>query len=158
MTTHKPRDRTPTIKNTKFVVHTTQERMLFGLKQVWRGQVKVAVSDQARTVIDMLANPSLGGGIRPPVDVLLNYLKSESRNVELLIEYAKRLETGAVFKRLGFLIERLAPEEQAALMACQSEITKGNAKLDPALPVARLATKWRLWGAEGWEKETKRGD
>ena len=85
MTTLKPRDRTPTIKNTKFVTHTTQERMLFGLKQVWRGQVKVAVSDQARTVIDMLADPSLGGGIRPTVDVLLNYLKSESRNVELLI-------------------------------------------------------------------------
>ena len=158
MTTHKPRDRTPTIKNTKFVVHTTQERMLFGLKQVWRGQVKVAVSDQARTVIDMLADPSLGGGIRPTVDVLLNYLKSESRNVELLIEYAKRLENGAVFKRLGFLMERLAPEEQAALMACQSEITKGNAKLDPALPAARLVTKWRLWVPEGWGKETKRGD
>ena len=158
MTTHKPRDRTPTIKSTKFVVHTTQERMLFGLKQVWRGQVKVPVSDPARTVIDMLADPNLGGGIRPAVDVLLNYLKSESRNAELLIVYAKRLENGAVFKRLGFLMERLAPEEQAVLMACQSEITKGNAKLDPALPATRLVTKWRLWVPEGWEKETKRGD
>jgi len=158
MTRRKPRDRTPTIKNTNFVVHTVQEKALFGLKPVWRGQIKVAVSDPTRTLIDMLCDPSLGGGIRPTADVLLNYMKSESLNAELLIDYAKRLGNGAVFKRLGFLMERLVPEEQATLRACQSEITKGNTKLDPTLPAERLITKWRLWVPEGWGKESKRGD
>lgn len=152
MTTRKPRDRTPVIKNTKFIIHTVQEKALFGLKPIWRGQVKVPVSDPARTVIDMLSDPGLGGGIRPTADVLLNYLKSEFRNLDLLIDYAKRLGNGAVFKRLGFLIEHLAPEEKAFLLACRSGLTKGNAKLDPALPAEKLVSKWRLWVPEKWEK------
>ena len=152
MTTRKPRDRTPVIKNTKFIIHTVQEKALFGLKPIWRGQVKVPVSDPARTVIDMLSDPGLGGGIRPSADVLLNYLKSEFRNLDQLIDYAKRLGNGAVFKRLGFLMERLVPEEQAILAACRPELTKGNAKLDPALPTEKLVSKWRLWVPEKWEK------
>lgn len=158
MTTRKPRNRTPVIKNTKFVVHTVLERMLFGLRPIWRGQVKVSVSDPARTLIDMLSDPSLGGGIRPTVDILLNYLKSEFRNVELLIDYGRRLGNGAVFKRLGFLVERMAAEEQPILAACQPELTKGNAKLDPALPSEKLITKWRLWVPQDWGKERKKSD
>jgi predicted transcriptional regulator of viral defense system len=158
MTTRKPRNRTPLIRNTKFVVRTVQEKTLFGLKQVWRGQVKVSISDPARTVIDMLGDPGLGGGIRPAADVFLSYCKSEFRNLELLFDYARRMGNGAVFKRLGFLLERLVPDEKAALAACQSGITKGNTKLDPALPAARLITKWRLWVPEGWGKERTRGD
>ena len=158
MTTRKPRNRTPMIRNTKFVVRTVQEKTLFGLKQVWRGQVKVSISDPARTVIDMLGDPGLGGGIRPTADVFLSYCKSEFRNLELLIDYARRMGNGAVFKRLGFLLERLVPDEKAALAACQSEITKGNTRLDPALPAERLITKWRLWVPESWLKENKRGD
>lgn len=154
MTTRKPRDRTPIIKNTKFIIHTVQEKALFGLKPVWRGQVKVPVSDPARTVVDMLSDPGLGGGIRPTSDVLLFYLKSEFRNLDQLIEYAKRLGNGAVFKRLGFLIERLVPEEQAILADCRSGLTKGNAKLDPALPTERLVSKWRLWAPKEWERRS----
>jgi len=153
MTTRKPRERAPTIKNTKFVARTVQENALFGLKPVWRGQVKVSVSDPARTVLDMLSDPSLGGGIRPTTDVLLNYLKSELRNLELLIEYARRLGNGAVFKRLGFLLEHLAAEEEETLRACMAGLTKGNAKLDPALPAERLISKWRLWVPDSWKKK-----
>jgi predicted transcriptional regulator of viral defense system len=152
MTTRKPRERTPTIRNTKFVVRTVQENALFGLKPTWRGQMKVSVSDPTRTVVDMLSDPALGGGIRPTADVLLSYLKSESRNVELLIGYAKRLGNGAVFKRLGFLLEHLAPGEAEALRACLSGLTKGNARLDPALPAERLISRWRLWVPESWMK------
>jgi predicted transcriptional regulator of viral defense system len=61
MTTQKPRDRTPTIKGTNFMLRTVQGKVLFGLKPVWRGQVKVSVSDPSRTVLDMLSDPSLGG-------------------------------------------------------------------------------------------------
>jgi predicted transcriptional regulator of viral defense system len=152
MTIRKPRERTPTIRNTKFVVRTVQENALFGLKPIWRGQMKVSVSDPTRTVVDMLSDPALAGGSRPTADVLLSYLKSESRNVELLIDYAKRLGNGAVFKRLGFLLEYLAPGEVEALRACLSGLTKGNARLDPGLPAERLISRWRLWVPESWIK------
>ncbi len=153
MTTLKPRDRTPEIKGTKFRLRTVSERAMFGLKPVWRGQVKVSVSDPTRTIIDLLSEPRFGGGLRPTVDVFLNYLRSEHKNVDLLVEYAARLGNGAVFKRLGFLMERSAPDEQGVISACLSRITKGNSKLDPALPADRLVTRWRLWIPENWAKE-----
>jgi len=123
---------------------------MFGLKPVWRGQVKVSVSDPTRTVLDMLNDPKLGGGIRSTVDVFVSYLKSEKKDTKLLIEYAKQLDNGAVFKRLGFLAERFAPEETYVIQECQSRMTKGNAKIDHDLPADKLVTKWRLWVPNSW--------
>jgi len=153
MTKLQPRDRNPVIMGTNFRLRTVSEKAMFGLKPVWRGQVKVSVSDPTRTIIDMLSEPGLGGGLRPAVDVLLNYLRSDHKNADLLVEYATRLENGAVFKRLGFLMERLAPDEKGVISACLSRITKGNSRLDPALPADRLVTRGRLWVPSTWAKE-----
>lgn len=153
LTTQKPRDRAPVIKGTSFILCTISEKALFGTKPVWKGQVKVSVSDPTRTILDMLTDPKLGGGIRPTVDIFLNYLKSENKNIQLLIDYAKRLGNGAVFKRLGFLLERYAPDQQTAMNECKAQMTKGNTNLDPSLKADRLITRWRLWVPENWAKE-----
>ena len=150
LTTQKPRDRAPVIKGTGFMLCTISEKAIFGTKPVWKGQVKVSVADPTRTILDMLTDPKLGGGIRPTVDIFLNYLKSESKNIQLLIDYAKRLGNGAVFKRLGFLLERYAPDQEAALSECRAQMTKGNTNLDPSLKAKRLITRWRLWVPENW--------
>jgi predicted transcriptional regulator of viral defense system len=102
----------------------------------------------------MLSDPQLGGGIRSTVDMFNAYLKSENKNMDLLIDYAKRFENGAVYKRLGFLLERVAPEEQSALKACTASLTTGTAKLDPKLPADKLVTRWRLWIPQSWVKES----
>ncbi len=153
LTTQKPRDRKPRIKETDFLVRTVSEKAMFGLKPVWRGQVKVSVSEPARTLVDMLSVPSLGGGIRSTVDILNNYLRSETGNLGLLIEYADRLGNGSVFKRLGFLLERIASENSLFIDACRERMTAGNAKLDPKLGADRLITRWRLWVPLGWAEE-----
>ena len=121
---------------------------------MWRGRVKIHVSDPNRTILDLLADPRLGGGIRSVRDMLLNYLASEMKNLELLIEYADRLGNGAVFKRLGFLLEQYGPEELGAIEQCGKRLTKGNARLDTKLPAERLVSRWRLWVPEGWLKAT----
>lgn len=153
LTTQKPRDRAPVIKGIGFMLRTISEKVIFGTKPVWRGQVKVSVSDPSRTILDMLSDPKLGGGIRSTADMFSNYLKSENRNIELLIEYAKRIDNGAVFKRLGFLLERFAPDQTSAINECKSRLTKGYVKLDLALKADRLITRWRLWVPESWAKE-----
>ena len=119
----------------------------------WRGQVKMNVSDQTRTVLDMLNDPALGGGIRPTVDVFKSYLKSEQKDTALLISYADRLGNGAIFKRLGFLAERFAKDEKNLIEACRSRLSAGNAKLDTSLPADRLITTWKLWVPEAWARE-----
>ncbi|MBI4687499.1 MAG: type IV toxin-antitoxin system AbiEi family antitoxin domain-containing protein [Nitrospirae bacterium] len=156
LTTQKPRDRAPVIKGTGFMLYTISEKALFGIKPVWKGQVKVSVADPTRTILDMLTDPKLGGGIRPTVDIFLNYLKSENNNIQLLIDYAKQLGNGAVFKRLGFLLERYAPDQEAALNECRAQMTKGNTNLDPSLKADRLITRWRLWVPENWIDQKRR--
>ena len=153
MTTQRPRDRKPSIKGTDFLLRTVSDKAMFGLKPVWREQVKVDVSDPTRTILDMLSDPQLGGGIRSTVDMFNKYLQSEMKNLDLLIDYADKLGNGAVFKRLGFLLERLLPDELITLERCQSRLTAGNAKLDPRLPADNLITRWRLWVPKGFMNE-----
>ena len=152
LTTQKPRDRRPKIRDVEFLLRTVSAKALFGTKPAWRGQVKVSVADPARTILDMLDAPALGGGLRPAVDVFRSYMDSDMKNTKLLIEYADKLGNGAVFKRLGFIAERYAPNEKTLIEACRERLTKGNAKLDPSLPTDRLISAWRLWIPENWAK------
>lgn len=156
MTTQKPRSRSPVIKGTSFIIRTVPEKAMFGLKSAWRGQVKISVSDSSRTVLDMLNVPRLGGGIRSVADMLNNYLKSENKDLKLLIEYAKRLGNGAVFKRLGFLLERFASDQISFINDCKTQLTTGNVKLDPALESDKLITRWKLWVPESWANPERR--
>lgn len=151
-TTQKPRDRHPVILGTRFWLCTTSESSMFGLKTVWREQTKVLVSDPTRTLLDLLAEPKLAGGIQPATEMLSEYFKSENKNLGLLVEYAKRFNNGAVFKRLGFLLERYDSEEKDIIELCKANLTKGNIKLDPTLKADALITKWRLWVPRRWKE------
>jgi predicted transcriptional regulator of viral defense system len=143
-------NRRPVIKGTNFRVRTISAKAFFGMQTVWRGQVKVNVSDPSRTVLDMFNDPSLGGGLRPSVDTLRQYMASKNKRLELLMNYAERLGNGAVFKRLGFILERLFPEEGDAIAVCRARMTKGKAKLDPSLAADKLVTAWQLWVPSAW--------
>ena len=152
MTCQQPRNRNLDIKGTVFMLRTISEKAIFGLKPVWRGQVKISVSDPTRTILDMLVDPGLGGGIRSVNKMVGNYLKSKNKNLELLIQYGERLGNGAIFKRLGFLLEKFAPQETTAIENCYQRLTAGNAKLDPNLNNIKLITRWRLWVPENWKR------
>ena len=113
--------------------------------------MKVFVSDPTRTILDMLSDPFFGGGIRSTHDMFINYLRSDNKDLALLIEYSSKLRNGAVFKRLGFLLELIAPEETEVIDKCRSKLTAGNTKLDPNLNNQKLITSWRLWVPENWK-------
>lgn len=151
-TTRRPRDRRPVLLGTSFKLRTVPEPYMFGLKAVWRGQTKVMVSDPARTVLDLMDNPSFGGGVRLSAEILESYLAREGSDVDKLLGYAEQLGNGAVFKRLGFLLERLGTESRV-IECCRDSLTQGNSKLDPSLPCDRLVTRWRLWVPVSWLDE-----
>jgi predicted transcriptional regulator of viral defense system len=130
-----------------FTLKHVDEEKLFGTKSVWRGRSKIAVSDIDRTIIDMLDDPALGGGIQHVADCLDAYLQRANRDEAKLIAYGERLGNGAVFKRLGFLAEG-HPNGEALIVPCRERLTTGNARLDPALSCQRLVTRWRLWVPE----------
>jgi predicted transcriptional regulator of viral defense system len=154
-----PRKREQTIKGTTFLLKSVSTKKLFGLKSVWKGQVKVSISDPSRSIVDLLDDPILGGGIRPAADIFLNYLKSDKRDLKSLLGYAKELGNGAVFKRLGFLLERYEPNETEIIDTCRANLSKGNSKLDPGMAADALVTRWRLWVPKNWAKrKIKKGE
>lgn len=142
------------IQETPFVLHQVAADALFGTRPVWRGTIRVDVSDPHRTIVDMLDEPRVAGGVRHADDCLGAYLASRNSAPEKLIEYADRRGNGAVFKRLGFLIERRKGPAYL-LDACKKRLTTGNAKLDSAISCPRLVKRWRLWIPETWVAEAK---
>jgi len=127
-----------------FALHNVKPLRLFGLKTLWRGSVKVSISDAARTLVDMISAPEVGGGIDHVSDCLSTYLASKSADRDLLIRYGEQFDNGVVFKRLGYLADARLHDEKLA-DACRSRLTQGYARLDPALPPKKLVTAWRLW-------------
>ena len=123
-----------------FTLKHIDESQLFGTKTVWRGRTRVEVSDVHRTIIDMLDDPALGAGIQHVDDCLATYLASPNRDIERLLDCASQLGNGAVYKRLGYLSERLAADS-SLLDTCRERLTAGDAKLDPSLDCERLVTR-----------------
>lgn len=137
------------VQGVPFVLKHARSAAMFGTRPVWRGSVRVEVSSPAKTAVDMLDDPALGGGIRHAGECLATYLGTAAEAGAELIATADELGNGAVFKRLGYLLEDLGGGE-ALLEACRMRLTAGNAKLDPALPAERLVSRWRLWSPADW--------
>lgn len=114
------------------LVHVLEQSMGWGLESVWHEEVQLRVADPARTVVDVLDAPRIGGGIRHAADILGSYL--DEHDPQLLVEYGDRLGNRAVFKRLGFLVEALGRQEPALTEACLARLSAGVALLDPDGP------------------------
>ena len=133
------------IQGTDFLIRTVPERTLFGTRRVWRRSVPVHVSDPHRTVIDILDVPASAGGVLHAAEVLQTYLEGEHADQAKLLEYGDRLGRGTVFKRLGYLTERMDLADLDFLEACRSRITKGVSRLDPGGPVkGRIVSRWNM--------------
>lgn len=156
LTTNPVRGKEQNIQGVPFFLKQVSPRAMFATQALWRGRVKVELSNPAKTIIDMLDDPAIGGGIRHVSECLDNILSEGKATAEELIVTAERLGNGAVFKRLGFLAEKRAgPEELIA--ACRVRLSTGNAKLDPSLPISgrRLVKRWRVWTAPSWVEAQK---
>lgn len=143
------RQRHQVIQGIPFVVRHLPSEHLFGLQPLWRGRIKLQISDVHRTIIDILDDPAAGGGIRHVADCLECYFRRQDADPERLISYADRIGNGALFKRLGFLAERAGGPPEL-LAACSERLTQGVVKLDPALPSPRVVRRWRLRLPEIW--------
>ncbi|MCY4232196.1 MAG: type IV toxin-antitoxin system AbiEi family antitoxin domain-containing protein [Bacteroidetes bacterium] len=127
-----------------YTLKYVQPNKIFGLDSVWFETTKVDFSDVHRTMLDILDDPSFGGGIDHVVECFQEYLRHEHRNDNQLIAYAERLGNGAIFKRLGFLAERES-DTSFLVDACRERMTTGNAKLWSEFPCDRLVTRWRIF-------------
>ena len=122
-------------------------RKFFGhLKRtVERGTI--IITDREKTLIDALDHPELCGGIRMVMEMLP---AAEHIDWDKVDGYLERMGSGAIYKRLGFLVELLGtrlslPDRGKRLARWRSRLTGGYAPLDPqGPPGGRTDSCWRV--------------
>jgi predicted transcriptional regulator of viral defense system len=145
MTGRRPRKIKLEVQGTPFHLKFVCDEKRFGTKPVWRGQTQIHVSDPSRTLIDMLDDPGIGGGIRQIADVLTTYFGESARNDTQLIDYARRLGNRTVFKRLGYLLETCRIDAPTLTEVSRKEMSAGLSLLDPTAQAGgRILKRWNL--------------
>jgi len=116
----------------------------FGLTQVWvTKQQSVTVSDKERTLLDALRQPQYAGGI-PEVAKAL-WISRDGVKIPRLLDYAQHFSSGALRRRLGFLLELYQMASAAQLEPLRSKLTSTYDRLDPTLPKSgSFHSRWRL--------------
>lgn len=127
-----------------YVVKETSAEKFFGTVPVWRGATKILLSDPTKTIIDLLNTPALGGGIRQVEEILFHYVHSHHFDPEKLLTYGEQMGNKTIFKRLGFLLEKIKPDLYDLISQCRQRISKGYSKLDPDLEGKFFNSHWKL--------------
>jgi len=138
-------NRTPLVQGMRFRIVRVKEERFFGGRTAQIGGSPVQVTDPEKTFIDCLDRPDLSGGVAE----VARALREEEIDWKRLTEYLRRFRSGAVVKRLGFLVESIGlshPPEPRTLDQWQDLLTAGINLLDPSSPreAHRIATRWRM--------------
>jgi len=123
---------------------TVKPTEFFGLMQVWvTKQQSVMVSDKERTILDALRQPQYAGGI-PEVAKAL-WMSRADIKIPQLLDYVQHFSSGALRRRLGFLLELYAMASSDQLEPLRSKLTSTYDRLDPTLPKSgSFQARWRL--------------
>jgi predicted transcriptional regulator of viral defense system len=105
---------------------------------------RVTVSTQARTIVDCLDRPEYAGGIQD-VALGISMLGAEF-DVPAAVEAALRFGRVSVIKRLGLLVDLLAPERASEADPLLQHVSDTPHVIDSRLPRSgRLNSRWGIW-------------
>ena len=125
----------------QFIYHN--EKHFFGAKKIWIDSFnKVMCSDLEKTIIDCLFKPDYAGGIVEIARAI--YISKDKIKYNTLLEYAKKFNSQAVIKRLGFLLEILEINTNI-LDELQKLKTTSCITLDTELPkTGKRISRWSI--------------
>jgi predicted transcriptional regulator of viral defense system len=136
--------RSRSLYGTEFHFVFVKPEHYFGTVKHWvTKQESVDISDLERTVIDGLRQPEYCGGITEVAKGL--WMRHQDMQTTKLVDYALRMATGAVVRRLGYLLQlyMIAPESELARL--RYALSETYAPLDPLLPKeGPHLRRWRL--------------
>ena len=133
-----------TLHGTRFRFVHIKPKQYFGTSKHWISkQESVEISDLERTILDGLRQPQYCGGITDVAKGL--WMRHADIRVAKLIDYAKRLHVGSVYRRLGYLLELFSIATATELQTLRNTLTAAYVLLDPSLPSeGPHVAKWRL--------------
>ncbi len=136
--------RSRTIQGTEFRFVRCKADDLFGITEIWIDKnEKFFVSDLERTLLDGLRQPAYCGGFS---EVAKGFcIKHQAIDPQKLIDYAIKLDVGAVIRRLGYLMELYQIGSRIHQEFLQTKLTSTYQLLDPELPAeGPHIARWRL--------------
>lgn len=102
----------------------------------------IAIAEKEKATLDSLLFPKYSGGIKEIEKAIKNNLSELDSNK--LISYALKMNSKAVIRRLGFLLEKCNANKKL-LKKLEKNIGKGYEKLDPSLKKTNIYNaKWLL--------------
>lgn len=125
----------------QFIYHN--DKHFFGMKKMWIDSFnKVLCSDLEKTFIDCLFKPDYAGGIVEVARAI--YTSKDKIKYDTLLEYAKKFDSQAVIKRLGFILEILDINTHI-IKELQSMKTASYVVLDTELPkTGKRISRWSI--------------
>ena len=128
--------RSPVINNFKYV--TLSKNRFFGYTLV----DGITIAEKEKAIIDSILFPKYAGGIKEVIRCTKSALNEI--NVNKLINYALKINSKAVLRRLGFILEELKVNGKI-LKELEMHIGKGYELLDPSLKrTNNFNKKWLL--------------
>lgn len=139
------RHKTLKIKGTDYLLKFINKKYFGQTKQVWINNVKIQMSDPIRTIVDVLDDPPVGGGIRNVAGIVQEYFKSQYRNDDEIVKYINLRNNKTIYKRLGYLIEVCSINADDLKDVCAKSISAGFSLLDNSVkPNGTFNSKWHL--------------
>lgn len=133
------------IQGTDYALKFINKKYFGQTKQVWIDNTKIQMSDPIQTIVDILDDSSIGGGMRNVADIVREYFKSQHRNDDEIVKYINRRGNRTIYKRLGYLIEACGIDAPKLKDACVKNISAGFSLLDNAVePRGSFSSKWNL--------------
>jgi predicted transcriptional regulator of viral defense system len=133
-----------TLHGTQFRFVLVKTKDFFGNTKHWvTKQESIEISDLERTILDGLRHPEYCGGITDVAKGL--WMRHADIDVAKLLDYAKRLHVGSIYRRLGYLLELFSIATEAELQSLRNSLTASYVPLDPSLPSGGPhIANWRL--------------
>ncbi len=155
-TTNQVRNLKPVLGDTRFRLKTVQPYKVFATKPLWYGSKKVLISDPSKTIVDLLDDPRLVGGMSIVLDIFREYKASDYCDYEKLLSYATTMQNKTILKRLGFMIDVKFDQMPEPLMGMERNLSAGYSKYDPTVQCQRTVDKWKLMVPVSWKDEYDR--
>lgn len=132
------------VLGTEFRFVRCKPEHVFGVTEHWVTKTeKVRVSGLERTIIDGLKQSEYCGGFTEVAKGF--WMRRDAMDCGKLVDFALRLDIGAVIRRLGFLLETFEVDAPRELERLQQQLTATYAILDPLLPdEGKFVARWRL--------------
>jgi predicted transcriptional regulator of viral defense system len=132
------------VLNAKFVFVQLAKTKFGGIEKTVIEGREVNISNKNKTIVDCLDHPEHAGGIDEVAKAI--YFNHEELDFAKIRGYALKAKNGAVFKRLGFILEAAGLLEKYAGVIGGITLTEGYPALDKLGPKkGKYSGKWKLF-------------